>query len=118
MPFNANNKYGTQQLSEKYREHREAIEEIAKGEIGGFPEELAELLLVKSRHIQPLCKEILKIQEAGELQIALSSYLSSQIHMVMNRLFRSQQRKYELVIYDMLYRAYQSVLARGKGKKH
>jgi thiopeptide-type bacteriocin biosynthesis protein len=39
-----------------------------------------------------------------KVQIPLSSFLNSHIHMIINRQFTSQQRKYELIIYDHLYR--------------
>jgi thiopeptide-type bacteriocin biosynthesis protein len=41
-------------------------------------------------------------------QIVLSSFLNSHIHMMINRQFSSQQRKYELIIYDHLYRYYKN----------
>ena len=44
----------------------------------------------------------------------LYSFLKSHIHMMINRLFRTQQRTYELVIYDCLSRYYSSFLARNK----
>jgi thiopeptide-type bacteriocin biosynthesis protein len=40
--------------------------------------------------------------------------LSSYIHMMLNRLFRTQQRTHELVLYDYLFRYYNSLLARQK----
>lgn len=112
--FNANNKFGARQLSKKYRSYREAIEDLVQGKIDAFPEELTELLKNKSNAIRPLCERILQIHRTGRLQVGLNSFLASHIHMLMNRLFRSQQRKYEWVVYDMLYRGYQSVLARTK----
>ncbi|MDR0295220.1 MAG: hypothetical protein LBH91_03380 [Prevotellaceae bacterium] len=40
--------------------------------------------------------------------------LSSYIHMTLNRLFRTQQRMHELVMYDYLFRYYTSMQARQK----
>lgn len=118
IEFNANNKSGTRQLSEKYRQNREAIEDIAKGDITAFPEELSELLRLKTKAIEPVCQEILAIKKAGRLSVDFHNFLGSHIHMLMNRLFRSQQRKYELVVYDMLYRAYQSAFIRREKRKN
>jgi thiopeptide-type bacteriocin biosynthesis protein len=44
-----------------------------------------------------------------KIQITLSSFLGSHIHMMINRQYTSQQRKYELIIYDHLYRYYKSI---------
>jgi hypothetical protein len=44
-----------------------------------------------------------------ELQIPLSQFLSSHVHMMINRQYTSKQRKYELVIYDHLYRYYKTI---------
>lgn len=43
--------------------------------------------------------------------------LSSYIHMMMNRLFPSKNRVYELVIYDFLFEHYKSEIARNKHQK-
>lgn len=116
--FNINNKLGTTQLSVKYREHRKTIEDIVQGNAESFPEEVITLLKNKSSAIEPICREITDIAEAEQLQTSFQSFLSSHIHMLMNRLFRSQQRKYELVVYEMLYRAYSSVLARAEPERN
>lgn len=114
MEFNANNKHGSKQLSEKYRDHREAIEEIVQGKLEGFPEELTAFIQHKTEAIKPICQEILKLEKTKELYVAKENLLSSHIHMILNRLFRSQQRKYEMVIYDMLAKAYRSAEARNR----
>lgn len=44
-----------------------------------------------------------------ELQIPLSQFLSSHVHMMINRQYTSKQRKYELLIYDHLYRYYKRI---------
>lgn len=45
---------------------------------------------------------------------SINKVMASYIHMLMNRLFRSQQRLHELVIYDFLWRSYNSEIAKGK----
>jgi len=44
----------------------------------------------------------------------LESTLSSYIHMTLNRLFRTQQRTHELILYDYLFRYYNSLAERKK----
>ena len=43
-----------------------------------------------------------------QLEIPLFDFLSSHIHMMVNRQFTSRQRQYELLIYDHLYRFYKT----------
>jgi thiopeptide-type bacteriocin biosynthesis protein len=57
---------------------------------------------------QNLAKNVIEsIKE--NLQIPLSSFLSSHVHMMINRQFTSKQLKYELLIYDHLYRYYKAI---------
>lgn len=42
----------------------------------------------------------------GKLQIPLSEFLCSHIHMMLNRQYTSKQRMYELIVYDHLHRYY------------
>jgi thiopeptide-type bacteriocin biosynthesis protein len=44
----------------------------------------------------------------SQLEIPLFDFLSSHIHMMVNRQFTSRQRQYELLIYDHLYRFYKT----------
>lgn len=48
------------------------------------------------------------------LEIDLSDYLSSITHMTVNRLFITKNRLCEMVLFDYLYRYYDSCLARLK----
>ncbi len=58
-------------------------------------------------------KELIEVEQAVPL-----NNLSSYIHMMMNRLFPSKNRIYELVIYDFLFEYYRSELARERHQKH
>ncbi len=48
------------------------------------------------------------------LEINLNSFLSSHIHMMINRQYSSRQREYETIIYDHLYRYYKTTLYTNK----
>ena len=48
---------------------------------------------------------------------SLNDLLSSHIHIMLNRLFRTQQRMHELVLYDYLFRYYNSLQAREKSNQ-
>jgi thiopeptide-type bacteriocin biosynthesis protein len=55
---------------------------------------------------------ILRILCSLNLKAALNDLIASYIHMHCNRLFRSRQRMYELVLCDFLCRYYETVVAR------
>ena len=52
-------------------------------------------------------KIVLDIQ--SNIQISLSEFLASHIHMMINRQFTSKQRMYETLIYDQMYRYYKTL---------
>ncbi|NHN26330.1 hypothetical protein FIA58_011630 [Flavobacterium jejuense] len=64
-----------------------------------------DVILLKNEKIKDYIPEI-----KTHLEIDLSSFLSSHVHMMLNRQFTSRQREYELLIYDHLYRYYKRCL--------
>ena len=104
------------QLNKKYRIHRHSIDEIilAPSKNAGWFRPLSEIIIQKSRIIKPIAAELLEMERRNLLEVPLNNLLGSYIHMMINRLFRSKQRIYELVLYDMLRRCYSSQIARTK----
>ncbi|WP_077922438.1 lantibiotic dehydratase [Spirosoma sp. 209] len=95
------------QLNEKYRTYRSLLEHALSAD---FP--------LADEHNQWHCRQtelLQKLVAAYEYNPqTLHSMLSSLIHMVVNRLFPSKQRAYELVLYYCLAKHYDSVWARQK----
>ncbi len=103
------------QFGVKYRKHKIEIDGIMNNNILS---EYDNIITEKSKKLKPIAKSILSLKENNILEIDLSNMLSSYIHMMLNRAFRTNQRKYELVIYDFLYNYYKSQIARqGKSLK-
>ena len=102
------------QLDRKYRFHRQNINEIIldSSETQYWYAPIKEVLIDKSKKIIPIAEALIKQQKQNELDVPLNSLLVSYIHMMLNRIFRSNQRTYELVLYDMLQRCYSSQIAR------
>lgn len=73
---------------------------------------IEETITLKSSKIKPIAISLLKMEENQALEVPLQRLLQSLIHMMVNRLFRSKQRLYELILYDTLERYYSSVKAR------
>ncbi|EZH74890.1 hypothetical protein ATO12_09120 [Aquimarina atlantica] len=65
---------------------------------------LDDLLDHKAKQSLAVVQKIMKAQQDKQLEMPLDDLLSSYIHMLVNRAFRSKQRFYELVCYDFLVR--------------
>lgn len=71
-----------------------------------------EVLRSRSRRIAPLGRTLRGLESEGRLSCSLSSIAASLVHMHLNRLLRSAQRRQELVACDFLSRLYASRQAR------
>ena len=63
-----------------------------------------DIIEIKQREI---AEKLLKVK--AKIQIPIHDFLSSHIHMMLNRQYTSNQRMYELIIYDHLYRYYKTI---------
>ena len=98
------------QLSDKYRTHRKAVEELLDTRDEKY-QTIHNILNERSKMQTPVASRILQHTEKGE---KLNALLSSYTHMMMNRWFRSKQRMHEAVVYDFLLKYYKSKAAREK----
>ena len=115
--FNSS-KHLVKQLSSKYRNKQKIIEEfLIDSGSNSNQSTIKDLLKEKEKKIDNIVVEILKLNTDGDLDLSISQLMSSYIHMLMNRLFKSRNRVHELVCYDFLSRYYKSKLARGKFNK-
>ena len=105
------------QLDKKFRNERKLINEIFLDKyVDEDITELMNLLDLKSEKIIPVAEKIIELDKEGKLERSLNDFMGSYIHMLLNRLFKTQQRVHEMVIYDFLYRYYKSELAKKKYK--
>ena len=103
------------QLNDKFRIQRKNIESAFIPETS--PLKVYEnVLRLRREEITSLAQQIIPLIKQGSID--KDSYVRSICHMTMNRLFRSKNRLYEMVIYDFLFRYYQSVLAKLKYAKN
>lgn len=102
------NMYNAKQLNAIYRDKRNTIVSVLNG-VQENPDLVAAFGLIGKRS-----KVIKKLIGAGA--VMPENNISSYIHMMMNRLFRSKNRVHELLIYDFLCRYYKSELAKQKNK--
>jgi thiopeptide-type bacteriocin biosynthesis protein len=104
------------QLNDKFRAERQRITAFMELDIQGNHEYAAffSLLINKQAKDAPYIEQIAALHRKGALQVQLPNLLSSYIHMLMNRLFKSKNRLHEMVCYDFLFRHYKSKVARRK----
>ncbi|PKQ63549.1 hypothetical protein BZG02_09260 [Labilibaculum filiforme] len=106
------------QLDKKFRNERQNISNVLNREMDSKSDMLPlfDLLQQKSIRTEHISKKIISIDKNKKLPRALDDLMSSYIHMLVNRLFKSKQRLHEMVIYDFLYRYYKSEIAKNKYK--
>lgn len=102
------------QVNSKYRNNRKIIEDFMLYTIKENEKyiEIEDLLSTKSYFTANIIKKIIDINKNETLN--LNSFVSSHIHMLTNRLFKSKGRLNEMVVYDFLYRYIDSIEARNK----
>jgi thiopeptide-type bacteriocin biosynthesis protein len=101
--FHINN-FLKKQLDKKYSKYQEKIAyflELNEDDNSDF-KPLLEIINIKSTHSYSSIENIKKSIKPEQL----NSFMGSQIHMIMNRLFRSKNRLHELTIYYFLFKYY------------
>ncbi|RSK37519.1 lantibiotic dehydratase [Hymenobacter metallilatus] len=92
------------QLDAKFRQARPAISQVLDAAGAG--------LLPLPAALTSIAQQLLALENAGQLEVPLDSLLASYVHMLLNRLVPAEARLHELVLYDFLFRYYQSQQAR------
>ena len=101
------------QLNDKYRSERESIEKILDSEQDTEEIEPAiDYFKERSEALELINLEINNMQASNNQVYSHDMLLQSYIHMTMNRLFVTDNRKHELVMYYFLDKYYQSKMAR------
>ena len=105
------NEFNAKQLNQIYREYSCDLEEVLDGKKAdrGY-ETLYYILTLRSKALKIVVTQLVEADKLKEIGMLLSSY----IHMMLIRLFRSKNRLYELVIYNFMNRLYTSKIARMK----
>lgn len=99
------------QLDNKFRQERQKLRSFLLRE-DDFYSPFYHILDEKSLAIKEIVARIRNLHLQNELEVEFNSLISSYIHMMLNRIFKSKQRLHEMVIYSLLYRFYKSEIAR------
>ncbi|MEO1628555.1 MAG: lantibiotic dehydratase, partial [Bacteroidota bacterium] len=108
------NKNIKDQINDKYRTHRQEITQLFQPGSELREEMMPAIDLLEERG-EEMAKYI-AIYQQNKDQFDYRELLDSYIHMICNRLFISNQRKHELVIYDFLFKIYMSLKMRSLSK--
>ncbi|PWN60438.1 thiopeptide-type bacteriocin biosynthesis protein [Chryseobacterium viscerum] len=100
--FNADKNLNNQ-LKKKYNEFYPGYVEFM---ISEEYESIRDLIQNNILEIKPKLEKILELKNDNSLKIPIEDLFQSIFHMHINRLFVSNQRLFEMVIYDHLYRFY------------
>jgi thiopeptide-type bacteriocin biosynthesis protein len=95
-----------QAIGRKFRQHRNHL-------LNGIMQESAPFH-ARSESMREIVRGFNELAREGKLAVSMQSIVSSLVHMHVNRMIRSEQRKHEVVIYDLLYRTYDSILAQDR----
>jgi lantibiotic biosynthesis protein len=104
----------SREVSRRYRSERASVEAMLDPQRDP-PAELAagiRALRQRSTVLAPVTRELRAKADAGRLSVDICELAMSLAHMHVNRMLRSAQRAQELVLYEMLGRAYTSHAAR------
>lgn len=104
--FNADKKLNSK-LDKKYREFKPKYLDFILSE--EFSEE-RNVIISNIEESNPVLQNIISYNESQSLGMSLQTFFSSIFHMNINRLFVSNQRLFELVIYDYFVRYYKMKL--------
>lgn len=100
-------------LGERFRKESSGLERLVERvEPGGPLAPGIQAISARSRSLERSCASLRQMEREGRLQRPLADLAASFVHMYLNRLFRSAQRRQELVVYDFLVRLYASRRAR------
>ncbi len=114
MEFGITNHQMKQQLDQKFRTHRKLIEQTMEWEkyADNGLENYYHTIKQRQQKISFIAPTIILLEKQGKLQVPIQSLITSMIHMIMNRWFRSKNKLHELVIYDFMTRVYNSRVAK------
>lgn len=103
--FNINNSWQLKDINNAYRKERRVIDSIMQKGIGSLT--VDEIIQWRTINFKTIFESI-----NWQLEVPLSDYLFSVVHMTINRLFRTNNRLCEMIIYEYLNKYYISLLKR------
>ncbi len=104
-------------LGEKYRAHRAEIIAVLDDDPAHAFAPIFPAFATRSHAQQAIARQLRALESEGRLNKSVLELAHSFVHMHVNRMIRGSQRLHELVLYDLLRRHYEGVVARTKHRK-
>lgn len=105
-------KYLAIQLGDKFRKERKDLSDLLAYKAEHPLSPGIDVFHQRSFRFKPIFTKLRELEQSGNLTASLHDIALSFLHMHANRLLRSAQRQQELIIYDLLTRHYDSLVAR------
>lgn len=113
------NEFNSKQFNSRYRLYKNILENVLKNKINDHVfNGLCVKVNRKSVMLRPVVSKVINKSRSKKNEIVLENLIMSYIHMMINRVFISQNRKHELIIYDFLRRYYTSEEVRIKNSSN
>ena len=109
------NEFNSKQFNIKFRENKNIVESVLNNEIDD--KDFTSLFLPIKKRTKQLMPIVEQIKRKAKKEYSANEWLTSYLHMMINRLFRSKNRMHELVLYDFMFRYYTSEIAKVKYNK-
>lgn len=107
--------FNSKQFNTKFREHKKTVESVLNNNI--IEKEFLALSEPIKRRTKQLASIVASIKSKASKEYSVNELLKSYLHMMLNRLFRANNRVHELILYDFMFRYYTSELAKAKYNK-
>ena len=109
------NEFNSKQFNTKFRENKKIVESILNNTLNEIAFiSLFQTIKKRSKKLIPIVEQI-KIKSRNESKV--NELLNNYLHMMLNRLFRSNNRIHEMILYDFMFRYYTSEIAKKKYNK-
>jgi thiopeptide-type bacteriocin biosynthesis protein len=105
------NRFLKKQIDDKFRLDKDIIISFVEDNTNS---DFEELILFYVKNISPIILELLMLKKSNKIEVNFDNLIFSYLHMSMNRLFKSKNRKHEMVMYNFLHRYYRLVAGRNK----
>lgn len=106
------NEFNSKQLNSIYRDNRKAIDQIITENDENLTAVFYNSIKKQDKIFTATAEKLL--QKCHENNVSIHVYLSSYIHMMMNRIFPSKNRLFELMLYFLLSKHYKGMISQQK----
>ncbi len=104
--FSTSLKANNKKLNAKLLPFRNEIDELIRDPLGKLDAPLKNSFLKRSKRNKEVILRIKELDQKGDIPMSLEHLCGTCIHLFLNRLLVANQRHYEAVIYDFMYKRY------------